>query len=96
MKIPRLVSLFVLPTILPTLHAAKNSTPKLEQPKAVRKAKTPAKASFNAFRDDSFLFSDFRSRAFESKPANDRADRFPEAYNPWNEDAARAKAAFSY
>ena len=82
--------------ILPTLHAAKNTTPKLEQPKAVQKAKTLAKAPFSAFRDDSFLFSDFRSRAFESKPSDNRADRFPEAYNHWNEDAARTKAAFSY
>ncbi len=96
MKTFRLIPLFVLPTFLPTVHAAKNSTPKLEQPKAVQKAKTPQKAPFNAFRDDSFLFSDFRSRAFESKPADNRADRFPEAYNPWNEDAARTKAAFSY
>lgn len=81
--------------ILPTLHAAKNPTTKLEQPKAVQKAKTPQKASFNAFRDDSSSFSDLRIRAFESKPANNRSDRFLEAYNPWNEDAARSKAAFN-
>ena len=92
MKAIALIPMF----ILPTLHAAKNKTSKLEQPKAVQKAKTSQKASFNAFRDDSFFFSDFRSRAFDSKPADNRADRFPEAYNPWNEDAARAKAAFDY
>lgn len=91
MKAIALIPMF----ILPTLHAAKNATPALEQPKAAQ-TNTPQKASFNAFRDDSFLFSDFRSRAFESKPADNRADRFPEAYNPWNEDAARTKAAFSY
>lgn len=96
MKTTALIPISVLSTILPTLHAAKNTTPKLEQPKAVQKAKTPQKTSFNAFRDDSFLFSDFRSRAFESKSADNRADRFPEAYNPWNEDAARTKAAFDY
>ena len=95
MKAIALIPVSVLSTILPTLHAAKNTTPKLEQPKAVKKEKTP-QTSFNAFRDDSFLFSEFRNPAFKEKPADNRADRFPEAYNPWKEDAARAKAAFSY
>ena len=95
MKSIALIPVSVLSTILPTLHAAKNTTPKLEQPRAVQKAKTP-QTSFNAFRDDSFLFSEFRNPAFKEKPADNRADRFPEAYNPWKEDAARTKAAFSY
>lgn len=96
MKAIALIPVSVLSTVLPALHAAKNPTSKLEQPKAVQKAKTPQKASFNAFQNDSSLFSDFRSRAFESKPADNRTDRFPEAYNPWKEDAAHTKAAFSY
>ena len=96
MKSIALIPVSVLSTILPTLHAAKNTTPKLEQPRAVQKAKTPQKTSFNAFRDDSFLFSELRNSAFKEKPADNRADRFPEAYNPWKEDAARTKAAFSY
>ena len=91
MKAIALIPMF----ILPTLHAAKNKTSKLEQPKAVQKAKTSQKASFNAFRGDRSPF-DSRNRAFENEPMNDRADRFPEAYNPWIEDAARAKAAFDY
>ena len=95
MKSIALIPVSVLSTILPTLHAAKNTTPKLEQPRAVQKAKTSQTPS-NAFRDDSFLFSELRNPAFKEKPADNRADRFPEAYNPWKEDAARTKAAFSY
>ena len=92
MKEIYLVPLF----ILPTLHAAKKSTPALEQPKVVQKAKVPKKPRFNAFQDDSFIFADRQTNAFESQSTDSRPVPFPEDYNQWNENTSLNKAAFDY
>ena len=96
-KAPMKAICFSIPLfILPTLQAAKAPAPALEKPKATKRSKASKRASFNVFQDESFIFSDFRNRSFDVPAANTRPAQFQEAYNPWNEDAARAKAAFDY